>query len=67
MSEITKKEWICEQNRNGIVNEIPELNDTIANSGLVPYRLKTELSSCSRCNDFNRIQYKDNEYLICLK
>ena len=60
-------EFICEQNRCGIVTEIPELNDTTANSGLIPYRLKVELKSCKKCDDFNRIQYKGEEYLVCLQ
>ena len=69
MVKITKQNWICEQNRTGknLENFLGELKQTIANSGLTVYELKTELASCPYCADFNKIQHNNEEYLGCLQ
>lgn len=60
MAEEKDLEWICKQNRTGIViTDIPE----IADSGLGLYEIKMRLNSCINCNDY--VSYNGNSY--CLK
>jgi len=64
MSEVTKQEWICKQNRTGKTLDLVELIGT----ELELYELRVPLQSCYKCDDYNLfkgvsycLQYKEVE------
>lgn len=61
-TKIAKLEELCKANRDSVCED-KEIMDTIVDSGLILYRLKTRLNACAVCHDY--VSYQGEPY--CLK